>query len=69
MSETDHVALTLAEADALTRAVLQAWGLAPDHAAAVAQTMVAGERDGCTSHGLYRLLVAANSVERGVVVR
>lgn len=68
MSETDHVALTLAEADALARTVLQALGLAPDHAAAVAQTMVAGERDGCTSHGLYRLLVAANSVERGVVV-
>ncbi len=68
MSMTDEVALTLAEADELARTVLQAWGLAPDHAAAVAQTMVSGERDGCTSHGLYRLLVAANSVERGVVV-
>jgi delta1-piperideine-2-carboxylate reductase len=29
---------------------------------------VAGERDGCTSHGIYRLLVAANSIARGVVV-
>lgn len=63
----ETVALTLDEADALARQVLSAWGLAPDHAAAVAQTMVAGERDGCVSHGLYRLLVAANSIERGVV--
>jgi LDH2 family malate/lactate/ureidoglycolate dehydrogenase len=68
VSEVEQVALTLAEADDLARSVLQAWGLAPDHAAAVALTMVSGERDGCTSHGLYRLLVAANSIERGVVV-
>jgi LDH2 family malate/lactate/ureidoglycolate dehydrogenase len=64
----DDVALTLAEADALARTVLERRGLAPDHAAAVARTMVAGERDGCVSHGLYRLLVAANSIARGVVV-
>ncbi|WP_327194348.1 Ldh family oxidoreductase [Novosphingobium mangrovi (ex Hu et al. 2023)] len=64
---TQTVDLTLEEADALARDVLEAWGLAPDHAAAVAATMVAGERDGCTSHGLYRLLVAAASVEKGVV--
>jgi LDH2 family malate/lactate/ureidoglycolate dehydrogenase len=30
--------------------------------------MVSGERDGCASHGIYRLLVAANSVKAGVVV-
>jgi len=29
--------------------------------------MVAGERDGCASHGIYRLLVAANSIAKGVV--
>ncbi|QGP80987.1 Ldh family oxidoreductase [Sphingobium sp. CAP-1] len=65
---SDDVAMTLAEADALARRILEGRGLAPDHAAAVARTMVAGERDGCASHGLYRLLVAANSIERGVVV-
>jgi LDH2 family malate/lactate/ureidoglycolate dehydrogenase len=59
------ITLSPEQADELARTVLQAWGLAPDHAAAVAHTMVSGERDGCTSHGLYRLLVAANSVERG----
>ncbi|MGK2911575.1 MAG: Ldh family oxidoreductase [Sphingobium sp.] len=64
----DTVALTLAEADALARKILESRGLAPDHGAAVARTMVAGERDGCASHGLYRLLVAANSIQRGVVV-
>ena len=64
---SDSIVLTLAEADSLAREVLEAWGLASDHAAAVAATMVAGERDGCTSHGLYRLLVAAASVEKGVV--
>src|SRR3546814_17098687 len=30
--------------------------------------MVAGGRDGCTSHGVYRLLVVAHSVRSGVVV-
>ncbi|MYL99347.1 DUF885 family protein [Novosphingobium sp. FGD1] len=68
MSPDDTVSLSIAEAGELARTVLGAWGLAPDHASAVAETMVRGERDGCTSHGLYRLLVAANSVERGVVV-
>lgn len=67
-ADSADVVLTIAEAGELARTLLSAWGLAPDHAAAVAETMVRGERDGCTSHGLYRLLVAANSVERGVVV-
>ncbi|QDK33185.1 Ldh family oxidoreductase [Sphingomonas sp. IC081] len=68
MTATGEIAFSLEEADAFARKVLVACGLAADHAAAVAQTMVSGERDGCTSHGLYRLLVAANSVARGVVV-
>ena len=65
---SDTVALTLLEADGLARKVLESRGLTADHAAAVARTMVAGERDGCASHGLYRLLVAAHSIEAGVVV-
>ncbi len=62
------VRLTLDEVRALARRVLLGAGLSRDHAEAVAETMVAGERDGCTSHGIYRLLVAANSIARGVVV-
>ena len=60
--------LSLAEVRALARRVLLQVGLSGDHAHAVAETMVAGERDGCTSHGLYRLLVAAKSVRAGTVV-
>ncbi|WP_082443114.1 MULTISPECIES: Ldh family oxidoreductase [unclassified Sphingomonas] len=60
--------MTLAELRTIARAKLRAVGLADGHADAVAETMVAGERDGCASHGIYRLLVAANSVAAGVVV-
>ncbi|MFD1952160.1 Ldh family oxidoreductase [Sphingomonas arantia] len=60
--------MTLDDVRTLARTVLRGAGLAPDHADAVAETMVAGERDGCRSHGVYRLLVAANSIARGVVV-
>lgn len=62
------VRMTLDELRMLTRAKLRLVGLAGDHADAVAETMVSGERDGCASHGIYRLLVAANSVKAGVVV-
>ncbi|MFC3579720.1 Ldh family oxidoreductase [Sphingomonas hylomeconis] len=62
------VRLTLEEVRALARRVLLAAGLAAPHAFAVAETMVAGERDGCASHGIYRLLVAARSIAAGVVV-
>ncbi len=62
------VRMTLDELRTLARAKLRGAGLAPAHAEAVAETMVAGERDGCTSHGIYRLLVAVSSIEKGVVV-
>jgi delta1-piperideine-2-carboxylate reductase len=65
----DTVALSLDELRALARRVLRATGLAPDHADAVAETMVSGERDGCASHGIYRLLVAAATVAKGKVAR
>ncbi len=68
MSSAPGVAMTLDELRDLARAKLRSVGLAGDHADAVAETMVAGERDGCASHGIYRLLVAANSVRAGVVV-
>src|SRR3546814_13002289 len=64
----DGVRMTLDELRELARHKLRAVGLPADHADAVAETMVAGERDGCTSHGIYRLLVAASSISRGVVV-
>ena len=62
------VVMTLDELRGLARAKLRAAGLAGDHADAVAETMVSGERDGCASHGIYRLLVADRSIRAGVVV-
>jgi LDH2 family malate/lactate/ureidoglycolate dehydrogenase len=62
------VSMTLDEVRALARRVLLHVGLAGNHANAVAETMVAGERDGCTAHGLYRLLVAAHSIRARAVV-
>ncbi|MBA14879.1 MAG: oxidoreductase [Sphingomonas sp.] len=62
------VRLSLDEVRELARRGLARTGLSPAHVDAVAETMVAGERDGCASHGIYRLLVAANSVRRGVAV-
>lgn len=64
---SEDVRLTLDEVRGLARRTLLATGLSQPHAEAVAETMVAGERDGCASHGIYRLLVAANSIARGVV--
>jgi LDH2 family malate/lactate/ureidoglycolate dehydrogenase len=62
------VTLSLAEVRALAVARLRAAGLRADHADAVAETLVAGERDGCASHGLYRLLVAVRTLRAGGVV-
>jgi LDH2 family malate/lactate/ureidoglycolate dehydrogenase len=63
----DGVHLTLDALRTLAVAVLRNAGLSPRHAEAVAETIVAGERDGCASHGCYRLLVAVNSIRKGVV--
>jgi LDH2 family malate/lactate/ureidoglycolate dehydrogenase len=68
MARSDGVRLTLDEVDTLGRRVLTANGLAPDHAAAVAATIAAGERDACASHGLYRLLVCVRTLRAGRVV-
>ncbi len=63
----ETVRLSLDEVRTLAREVLAGYGLSDAHTAAVAETLVAGERDGCTSHGVYRLLVAARSVKTGRV--
>lgn len=60
------VAMSLDEVWTLSRTVLRRYGLAEDHVEAVAAVIVAGERDGCTSHGVYRLLDCARSLKSGV---
>ena len=64
---SEDVRMTLDAVRTLARTVLLGSGLSQAHAEAVAETMVAGERDGCASHGIYRLLVAANSIAKGIV--
>lgn len=59
--------MSLETVRALAVEVLTANGLAPPHAEAVAETVVAGERDGCAAHGVYRLLVAVNTMRTGKV--
>jgi delta1-piperideine-2-carboxylate reductase len=68
MRADETIPMSLDEVRDYARATLTRVGLSPAHVEAVAETMVAGERDGCASHGIYRLLVASQSVAKGVVV-
>ncbi|HET8612287.1 MAG TPA: Ldh family oxidoreductase [Sphingomonas sp.] len=68
MGMDDRVALSLGEVAELSRAVLTRHGLSPAHAEAVTRTIVAGERDECASHGVYRLIVCAATLAKGSVV-
>jgi LDH2 family malate/lactate/ureidoglycolate dehydrogenase len=65
--ESGGVAMSLSEVEALARRILARHGLKGDHVEAVARTVVAGERDGCASHGVYRLLVAVRTLKTGRV--
>ncbi len=53
MSDTVH--LSLEEGHALALAALTAQGFSENQARAVADTVMAAERDRCTSHGLFRI--------------
>ena len=64
----DKIPISLEDVAALARAILSRHGLAPDHVEAVTRTVVAGERDECASHGVYRLLVCVNTIRTGKVV-
>ncbi|MGY4238296.1 LDH2 family malate/lactate/ureidoglycolate dehydrogenase [Bradyrhizobium sp. USDA 4449] len=69
MSQPDVVHMSLDEVRDLAARILSHYGLAPDHVTAVAETIVASERDGCVSHGVYRLIVCARTLANGNVVR
>lgn len=62
------IRLTLSDAHSLANSILLHNGFSPDHAKAVSDTIVAGERDGCASHGLYRVLGCVSSLKAGKVV-
>src|SRR3546814_503182 len=65
--DDDKVRMTVGEVRELAETVLGRLGLAEPQVNAVAATIAAGERDGCTAHGLYRLLVCAHTIRAGKV--
>lgn len=64
---TDTVTLTLDEAQALSLRTLTGNGFSEAHAQAITATIMAGQRDECHSHGLYRLLVCVATRKAGKV--
>lgn len=60
---TDTVHLSLDEAHALALSALSAQGLSEDQARAVADTVIAAERDRCPSHGLFRIPFYVNALK------
>ncbi|HZH09527.1 MAG TPA: Ldh family oxidoreductase [Microvirga sp.] len=64
---SDEVILSLDEVRRLSIDVLEAGGLSPDHAHAIAAVVYAGQRDECHSHGVYRLIGCVRSVKEGKV--
>lgn len=62
-----QIRLTLSEARKLALEALLAHDVAPDQARAVADTVTAAERDGCASHGLFRVPGYVKSVRSGKV--
>lgn len=65
MSET--IQLSLAEVRELSLDVLQSNGYSEAHSKAIADVIVAGQRDDCQSHGLYRLLVCVQTIRHGKI--
>lgn len=59
--------LALSEIEKLSLAVLEKHGFSRDHASALTHTMLSGERDGCATHGIYRLLVCIHTLKAGKV--
>ena len=61
------VRMTLAEVRALAEAILVRYGLGAAHVGPVAETIVAGERDACAAHGVYRLTNCVHTLKSGKV--
>ena len=61
------VHLSLDEVRDLAHAILTHEGLGADHIGPVVETIVAGERDGCASHGVYRLTNCIHTLRSGKV--
>lgn len=64
---SDTVHISIDELHALAVRALLRQGLSQPHAQAMARTIVAGQRDACQSHGVYRLISCAQAVRSGKV--
>jgi delta1-piperideine-2-carboxylate reductase len=67
MRDKNMPKLTLDEVEKLAFNILLKHGFTQEHAAALVNTMLSGERDGCTSHGIYRLLGCIHTLKAGKV--
>ncbi|MFC5384582.1 Ldh family oxidoreductase [Aquamicrobium segne] len=65
MSKT--VVISVAKLEARVASIFGKGGLSPEHAAALASVIVAGERDGCKSHGIYRIEGCLRTLKAGKV--
>lgn len=61
------IRLSVRELEDLSRDILLRHGFNIDHAQAITDTVVAGQRDECHSHGLYRLLGIVETLKAGKV--
>ncbi|MEM7423680.1 MAG: Ldh family oxidoreductase, partial [Pseudomonadota bacterium] len=63
----DRLLLTLDEAHALAKNALMSNGCDEENAEATARNMRAAERDGCTSHGIFRVPGYVKSLRAGKI--
>ena len=64
---TETVTLSIDELSQIVTGIFTRAGLAPLQARTVADVIVAGERDGCKSHGIYRIEGCLNTIRAGKV--
>ena len=60
--------IPLPRLEARITAIFTRAGFSPDQAGALARTIAAGERDGCKSHGVYRIEGCLRTLKAGKVV-
>lgn len=65
---SDKVRLSVDELTGRIEAILRGGGLSPRQAASLARVIAAGERDGCKSHGVYRIEGCLRTLKAGKVV-
>ena len=68
MPTTDSICLSLDDAHALIERILHHAGFGAEHVRVLTATLIAGERDGCAAHGLYRTLGCVATLRAGKVV-